>query len=111
MGEALAPLRNQGVIITGIGHSCHSEGGSLQEGALKFHHRITCTVESDILERDERKNHMELADTWPHFYSAYPNKVHFLPLVTVIAAADFSRGTKLFQNISESKIVTHYRFD
>jgi 4,5-DOPA dioxygenase extradiol len=89
LGQALAPLRDEGVLIVGSGSMTHNlyefrSGGDGDEAeyAREFAHWVRQTVEA----RDDAR----LIDTLavaPHAQRAHPTAEHFLPLLVAAGAA------------------------
>ena len=88
-GRALAPLRDEGVLIVGSGSMTHNlyefrmdEGGREAEYAREFAYWVRQAVEA----RDDAR----LVDTLrvaPHAQRAHPTPEHFLPLLVAAGAA------------------------
>ena len=92
LGQALAPLREQGVFIVGSGsltHNLHEFRGATQSGAASYAKEFAAWSRNTVLARDhERLLHtMELA---PHAQRAHPTTDHLLPLLLAAGAAGTS---------------------
>ena len=89
LGRALAPLRDEGVLIVGSGSMTHNlyefrmdQGGHEAEYAREFAEWVRQAVEA----RDDER----LVDTLrlaPHAQRAHPTAEHFLPLLVAAGAA------------------------
>ncbi|CAN1230298.1 Extradiol ring-cleavage dioxygenase [Linum perenne] len=97
MGKALAPLRQEGVLIIGSGAATHnpremirSSGGSVAPWALEFD---TWLKDSLIQGRYEDVNHYE--QKAPHGKKAHPCPDHFFPLHVAMGAAGHDSKAKL----------------
>lgn len=87
LGRALAPIREQGVMILASGGMTHNlyefrqSGASAAEYALEFTHWIRQAVTRNDIER--LVNYRQLA---PHAQRAHPTEEHFLPLLVALGA-------------------------
>ena len=87
LGQALAPLREGGVMIVGSGSMTHNlyefrQSGSDAAGyAIEFTQWIRQAVTSNDIER--LLNYRQLA---PHAQRAHPTEEHFLPLLVAMGA-------------------------
>lgn len=87
LGQALAPLRESGVMIVGSGSMTHNlyefrQSGSAAAGyATEFTQWIRQAVTSNDIER--LLNYRQLA---PHAERAHPTEEHFLPLLVALGA-------------------------
>ena len=100
IGEALAPLREEGVLILGSGMSYHNLrkfGSGKDIGALsaKFDDWLKKTCESA-----ESKRNKELA-RWsfaPHARDCHPREEHLIPLMVTAGAAGTDLGKIVFND-------------
>jgi 4,5-DOPA dioxygenase extradiol len=88
LGQVLAPLRTQGVLIMGSGSLTHNlrevgAGSGIARYALEF----TAWVRRQVQRRDlgALKEYRRLA---PHAERAHPTEEHFLPLLVAVGAAN-----------------------
>ncbi len=110
-GRALAPLREQGVLIVGSGMSFHNMRGFLHpetpERSAAFDGWLTAAVESPAAERDG------LLTRWaeaPHARYAHPREEHLLPLMVVAGAAGADAGRSVFRDTPMMAATSAYRF-
>jgi aromatic ring-opening dioxygenase catalytic subunit (LigB family) len=104
-GAALAPLRDQGVLIIGSGMSSHNMGrlmGSLQSGANdldpdseRFNTWLADTV---VLPRAAREQRLTRWADAPGGRASHPREEHLLPLHVVAGAAGDDPGARVFQD-------------
>ena len=86
-GQALAPLRESGVMIVGSGSMTHNlyefrqSGSDAADYAIEFTQWIRQAVSSNDIER--LVNYRRLA---PHAQRAHPTEEHFLPLLVALGA-------------------------
>ena len=100
MGRALAPLRDEGVLIIGSGNSFHNMGvfreeisaptSRARERSAQFDEWLQAAVTADPTVRDEQLRSWEQA---PHGRYAHPREEHLIPLMFVAGAAGSDRGT------------------
>ena len=98
VGEALAPLVDEGVLILASGHMTHNLrewiAEARQRGSMSIHEsepeayvrEFTGWVD-DALERDDRAALARWAERAPHALRAHPTPEHFLPLMIAVGAA------------------------
>jgi aromatic ring-opening dioxygenase catalytic subunit (LigB family) len=98
VGRALAPLRDEGVLIVGSGLTYHNMRGfdrdSSTADAAVFTQYLSETVAlEDGRARDERLLHWERA---PRARIAHPREDHLMPLLVAAGAAGGDKGRVLF---------------
>jgi aromatic ring-opening dioxygenase catalytic subunit (LigB family) len=102
MGQALQPLREEGVLIIGSGLSYHNMRG--------FFGQIPNAIK-DSIEFDDYLNHacveaspeerLTLLSKWtsaPHARDVHPREEHLIPLHVVAGAAPHAKGRRFFSN-------------
>ena len=102
MGEALAPLRQQGVLIIGSGQATHnlsemhSPGSKTADWAAQFTEWLRRTLEGTTQETQSqsRVSLANIAREAPNFNRCHPREEHLIPLHVVFGAA-FPRGSSL----------------
>jgi aromatic ring-opening dioxygenase catalytic subunit (LigB family) len=100
LGRALAPLRDEGVLIIGSGNSFHNMSvfreeiaaptSRARERSAEFDEWLKAAVTADPAARDEQLRRWEHA---PHGRYAHPREEHLIPLMFVAGAAGSDRGT------------------
>lgn len=97
MGRALAPLRDEGILIVGSGMSYHNMRGFRdprgRAGAAAFDGWLRETASLDREGRDARLASWTSA---PHARDVHPREEHLLPLMVVAGAAGEDRGVAAF---------------
>jgi 4,5-DOPA dioxygenase extradiol len=98
VGEALAPLVAEGVLVLGSGHMTHN----LREWIADARRRGSMSIDDrepeayvlefrdwldDVLRRDDRVALAHWAESAPHARRAHPTPEHFLPLMVALGAA------------------------
>jgi len=94
IGRALAPLRDEGVLIVGSGMSYHNMRGFGRPGSLAasvaFDDWLSETVALPASERDARLSAWSSA---PSARECHPREEHLLPLMVIAGAARSDRGS------------------
>lgn len=95
VGRALAPLRDQGVLIIGSGLSYHNlremRGSRGHEPSRRFNDWLTHTLVHTS--PDKRAERLLAWDQAPFARSAHPREDHLIPLMVVVGAAENEPGT------------------
>jgi aromatic ring-opening dioxygenase catalytic subunit (LigB family) len=111
-GRALAPLRDEGVLIVGSGMSFHNLRGYFRpetpERARDFDAWLTQAVESPMGERDA------LLTAWrkaPFATYAHPREEHLIPLMVAAGAGGGAPGMRIFSDEPMGAAISAYRFD
>lgn len=114
MGRALAPLREEGVLIVGSGMSYHnlrefrSASPRANQASVHFDDWLTGAVEKPEPEARER----ELC-AWanaPDALACHPESEHLVPLFVAAGAADADPGKRTFSDRILGKAVSAYQF-
>jgi aromatic ring-opening dioxygenase catalytic subunit (LigB family) len=111
IGRALAPLRDEGVLIVGSGLSYHNMGAFKSGGggpsSKAFDEWLASTVMKDAKTRD-----VELA-AWakaPAARASHPREEHLLPLMVTAGAAGEDPGAAVFRDVIMGMTVSAVRF-
>jgi aromatic ring-opening dioxygenase catalytic subunit (LigB family) len=111
-GRALAPLRDEGVLIVGSGMSFHNLRGYLRpetlERARAFDAWLTAAVESPAPERNALMANWREA---PFAAYAHPREEHLIPLMVAAGAGGDEPGTRIFSGEPMGAAISAYRFD
>ncbi|KAH7685235.1 Extradiol aromatic ring-opening dioxygenase DODA-type protein [Dioscorea alata] len=113
MGKALAPLRDEGVLIVGSGNATHNlsatgpDDAPIVSWALEFDAWLTNSLMNG---RHEDVNNYE--DKAPHAKMAHPSPDHIYPLhVALGAAGEQAKAELIHASITESSLsYSSYRF-
>lgn len=110
-GHAIAPLRDQGVLIVGSGMSYHNMTAYMRGrgpvGAERFDTWLTQAVEDEPMARNEKLRHW--ADA-PAARDAHPREEHLIPLMVAAGAAGQDRGHRTYADHVMGAAVSGYRF-
>jgi len=111
-GSALAPLRDEGVLIIASGMSFHNLRAYLQPTTLprarKFDAWLTSAVESPALVRDRLLTDWRSA---PFAAFAHPREEHLIPLMVAAGAGGEGAGHRIFTDEPMGATISAYRFD
>lgn len=110
VGAALAPLRDQGVLIIGSGYSYHNMrgyGGAGQRPSIEFDRWLNEALTADPETRKQRLRDWERA---PSARAAHPREEHLLPLMITAGAAGQDIGTRLFGELVFGVATSGFRF-
>jgi len=114
VGRALAPLRDEGVLIIGSGMSYHNLREFLSgsprgnDASERFDEWLTQAVEERTpAARDEKLAHWSEA---PGALACHPRSEHLLPLMVAAGAAGDDRGRRVFNDRIWGKAVSGFQF-
>jgi aromatic ring-opening dioxygenase catalytic subunit (LigB family) len=110
LGAALAPLRDEGVLIVGSGMSFHNLGTIFdreRRHAEQFDAWLTATVTGDPTKRAEALTHWSDA---PSARQAHPDEDHLVPLFVAAGAATGEPAVVDFHGIVLNKPFSGFRF-
>ena len=112
LGESLAPLRDEGVLILGSGLTYHNMRGFRHEAstpvAQKFESYLNDAITApDAQTRNDRLVHWEQA---PFARQAHPQEDHLIPLMVVAGAAGQDIGHRVFTDHVMSVAMATYQF-
>lgn len=111
-GRALAPLRDEGVLIVGSGMSFHNLRGYLRpetpERARAFDAWLTHAIESPASQRDAQ---LEKWHSAPFAAYAHPREEHLVPLFVAAGAGGDAPGKRIFSDEPMGAAISAYRFD
>jgi len=111
-GRALAPLRDDGVLIVASGMSFHNLrayfGSETRERARAFDEWLTKAVELPAAERAERLIEWRKA---PFSTFAHPREEHLIPLMMAAGAGGKAPGKRVFTDEPMGATISAYRFE
>ena len=112
IGEALADLRNNGVLIIGSGSATHAGlmDSKTADWALQFQKWIHDVVTNSDYSSEKRKKMFLDCKSKPFIGKAHPRLEHFLPIVMSCAAAGYKSGKILHSEFIGSLLNEHYLF-
>jgi aromatic ring-opening dioxygenase catalytic subunit (LigB family) len=111
-GRALAPLRDEGVLIIASGMSFHNLRGYFRpetpEHARAFDAWLTSAIESLAPDRDAQLTHWRDA---PYAAYAHPREEHLIPLMVAAGTGGEAAGKRIFSDEPMGARISAYRFD
>jgi aromatic ring-opening dioxygenase catalytic subunit (LigB family) len=112
LGRALAPLRDEGILIVGSGLSYHNLrlfGPKAKEPSAAFDTWLHETVNADPQTRVARLKQWEQA---PHARTCHPEEDHLVPLFAAVGAAETDKATRVYHdtNVFGGVTASSYRF-
>ena len=111
IGAALAPLRDEGVLIVGSGQSYHNLSRFTDgDGATSeaFDGWLSAAVTSD--DPDVRSRDLRAWASAPAARAAHPREEHLLPLMVVAGAAGRDVGRRAYADRIGGKVFSGYEF-
>lgn len=113
MGKALAPLRDEGVLIVGSGNSYHnlreffSPSPRAGGDSAQFDAWLGETVQAAPAEREQRLVEWHHA---PGAIASHPRSEHLIPLMVVAGAAESDTGHVTYHEQMFGKMFSGYQF-
>jgi aromatic ring-opening dioxygenase catalytic subunit (LigB family) len=111
-GRALAPLRDEGVLIVASGMSFHNLRAYLhpetREPAAAFDAWLTKAIESPASQRNEMLRYWQNA---PFASFAHPRSEHLIPLMVAAGAGGEAPGKRIFRDEPMGAAISAFRFD
>lgn len=112
VGRAIAPLRDEGVLILGSGLTYHNMGGFGRRESTAVSEAFEAYLETAISQPDAAVRNRMLVD-WasaPGARLAHPREDHLLPLMVVAGAAGADRGERVFVDHVMQVAMASYQF-
>ena len=114
IGQALAPLRDENVLIIGSGLSYHNLGAFFRPNrqadldATDFDDWLTQTV--TLADADQRNSQLIKWHQAPGAKSCHPRPDHLLPLMVIVGAAGQNQGQHIYADVVMGKANSAYLF-
>lgn len=112
VGAAIAPLRDEGVLILGSGLTYHNMGGFGRASSGPVAEAFEAYLEQAVSQSDPAVRNRMLVD-WqsaPAARLAHPREDHLLPLMVVAGAAGTDRGARVFVDHVLQVAMASYEF-
>lgn len=111
IGRALAPLRDEGVLIIGSGMSYHNMRGFMRPDSMAPSRRFDdWLAETVALPQPARDRALVQWQGAPHARNCHPREEHLLPLMVVAGAAGADRGQAVYRDEVMGVRVSAHRF-
>jgi len=113
LGEALAPLREEGVLIVGSGLTYHNMRGFGRPASFEPSVQFEQYLYEAIANPSPQQRNQALVD-WeqaPFARLVHPREDHLIPLMVVAGAATDSVGKRIFTDTVFDVVMASYRFD
>lgn len=110
LGEALAPLRDEGVVIVGSGNSYHNMM-SFRDGETQNAQIFDAWLRNAVTQNDYAARKMALLQ-WeqaPMARDAQPREDHLIPLMVVVGAGGSDRALTDYQGNMGGKAISGFR--
>jgi aromatic ring-opening dioxygenase catalytic subunit (LigB family) len=111
IGRALAPLRQEGVLIVGSGMSYHNMRGFMNPASLAHSQRFDAWLEQSAKENQPARDKALAA--WraaPNGVDAHPREEHLIPLMVAAGAAGGAPGQVVFRGEVMGVVVSALQF-
>lgn len=112
LGEALAPLRDEGILIIGSGLTYHNMRGFGRPASLESSVQFEQYLYEAISNNDPQQRNQALAN-WeqaPFARLVHPREDHLIPLMVVAGAAGKDVGQRVFTDTVFDVVMASYRF-
>lgn len=112
LGEALAPLRDEGVLIIGSGLTYHNMRGFGRHESYKPSVKFEQYLNAAIADHDPQRRNRALLN-WeqaPFARLVHPREDHLIPLMVVAGAAGKDTGQRIFIDTAFEVVMASYRF-
>jgi aromatic ring-opening dioxygenase catalytic subunit (LigB family) len=111
VGKALAPLRDEGVVIVGSGMSFH-DLSHFRDGDGRASAQFDAWLDETATKADPETREARLI-RWseaPSARACHPREEHLVPLMVVAGAAGTSAGAHSFRDTIGGKVISGFRF-
>jgi aromatic ring-opening dioxygenase catalytic subunit (LigB family) len=110
IGRALAPLRNQGVLIVGSGMSYHNLAAMFSGNGAEAAEAFDGWLEETIKDPQARDRRLTAWRDAPGGRESHPRAEHLLPLMVAAGAAAGESGIRTFSESIAGKPISGFRF-
>jgi len=111
LGRALAPLRDEGVLLVGSGMSFHDMRAFDSPRALDPSRRFDAWLAEAVAEpRHEREERLAAWERAPAARACHPREEHLIPLMVAAGAAGDAAGSVVFTDEVMGAVVSAVRF-
>ncbi len=110
IGRALAPLRDEGVLIIGSGMSYHNMRGFMTAAALPHSQRFDSWLAHAVEDPATRDADLTAWSSAPSARESHPREEHLLPLMVAAGAAGPAPGRVIFRDQVMGVVVSAVQF-
>jgi aromatic ring-opening dioxygenase catalytic subunit (LigB family) len=110
IGRALAPLRDEGVLIIGSGMSYHDMRGFNRPGSLAISQQFDGWLNEVCVDPAVREAALTEWEAGPAGRRCHPREEHLLPLMVAAGAASGEAGRRVFQGEVMGVVVSAFEF-
>lgn len=110
MGQGLAPLREQGVLIVGSGMSYHNLAAMFSGGGAEASVAFDTWLNDAIKYPATRSEKLTVWRNAPGGRESHPREEHLIPLMVAAGAADGDTGVRTFSESLAGKAVSGFQF-
>jgi aromatic ring-opening dioxygenase catalytic subunit (LigB family) len=111
VGQALAPLRDEGVLIIGSGLSYHNMRGFGRAESTAVAEKFESYLNTAVTSSPQRRNRMLIDwQSAPQARAAHPREDHLIPLMVAAGAAGGDTGRRLFVDHAMAVAMASYEF-
>lgn len=112
VGRALAPLRDEGVLIIGSGMSYHNMRAFRTPSATAPSAQFDASL-SEALAKEDQSGRFDALNHWadmPAARNAHPREEHLLPLMIAAGAGEGDAGENVFSDVVMKATISAFRF-
>jgi aromatic ring-opening dioxygenase catalytic subunit (LigB family) len=111
MGRAIAPLRDEGVLIVGSGNTFHNLR-AIHDGQTGASAAFDAWLDEAVsgTDADRRNASLERWTKAPHARDCHPREEHLLPLMVVVGAALDDVGRRVYHDNIGGKLASGFAF-
>ena len=110
LGRALAPLRDEGVLIVGSGMSYHNLREFFNGSGNRPAEEFDIWLAQALVEPEGRDEALKAWHKAPGALVSHPRSEHLLPLMVAAGAAEGERGRRTFQDRLMGKAISGFQF-
>jgi len=110
LGEALTPLRQQGVLIVGSGMSYHNLAAMFSGGGAAAAASFDAWLNDAVSDPAVRAEKLAAWRSAPGGRESHPREEHLIPLMVAAGAAAGERGVRTFSQSISGKAISGFQF-
>ena len=110
IGKALAPLRDQGVLIVGSGMSYHNLAAMFSGGGAAASVMFDAWLNEAVLDTAAREEKLVAWRSAPGGPESHPREEHLIPLMVAAGAANGDKAVRAFSDTLAGKAISGFQF-